>query len=85
MCKQQPFCDVIPLEVVLPPTLKPADEFPVSVKLGVGRPSESRVFRPAATSTPEPTDVNDLTNLFVLLGRLPIGEELARRSATSAN
>ena len=32
-CKQATYCDVIPLEVVLPPTLKPSDEFFVTVTL----------------------------------------------------
>ena len=32
-CKQATYCDLIPLEVVLPPTLRPSDEFFVTVGL----------------------------------------------------
>src|SRR5207244_7004579 len=32
-CRQATYCDVIPLEVVLPPTLRPSDEFFVAVTL----------------------------------------------------
>src|SRR5581483_8112808 len=32
-CKQATYCDVIPLEIAVPPTLRPADEFFVSVAL----------------------------------------------------
>ena len=32
-CRQATYCDVIPLEIVLPPTLRPSDEFFVSVAL----------------------------------------------------
>ena len=78
MCKQQPFCDVIPLEVVLPPTLKPADEFFVSIALdwkteridGVSAGGHDYV---------SPTDVNDM-DLYVWDD--PVGEEPAQQSAT---
>ncbi len=79
MCKQQPFCDVIPLEVVLPPTLKPADEFFVSVTL------EWKTGRIEGVSAGgheyvKPTDVNDL-DLYVWDD--PIGEEPANQAATA--
>jgi len=80
-CKQQPYCDVIPLEVALPPTLQKADEFFVSVKLewktqridGVSAGGNEYV---------KPTDVNDL-DLYVWND--PVGEEPVQQSATSTN
>ena len=33
-CKQATYCDGIPLEIVLPPTITPRDEFFVTVSLG---------------------------------------------------
>jgi hypothetical protein len=53
-CRQVTYCDVIPLEVVLPPTLKPADEFFVSVTLSW---ETSQV---PATDYSKAQDVNDL-------------------------
>ena len=78
-CKQQPFCDVIPLEVVLPPTLKKGDEFFVRVTL------EWKTERVQGVSAGgheyvKPTDVNDL-DLYVWDD--PIGEEPANQSATA--
>jgi hypothetical protein len=78
-CKQQPFCDVIPLEVVLPPTLKRRDEFFVRVTLewktdridGVSAGGHEYV---------KPTDVNDL-DLYVWDD--PIGEQPANQAATA--
>lgn len=58
-CKQATWCDVIPLEVVLPPTLKPADEFFVTVTLSW---ETSQV--PGVDPYTKPTDVNDL-DLYV--------------------
>lgn len=82
-CKQQSFCDVIPLEVVLPPTLKPADEFFVSVALewktqridGISAGGHDYV---------NPTDVNDM-DLYVWDD--PVGEEglPVQQSATATN
>lgn len=53
-CRQVTYCDVIPLEVVLPPTLKPADEFFVAVTLSW---ETSQV---PATEYSKAQDVNDL-------------------------
>jgi hypothetical protein len=80
-CRQQPFCDVIPLEVVLPPTLKPADEFFVSVAV------EWKTERIDGISAGDheyvkPTDVNDLD---VYVWDDPVGPEPAQQSATAKN
>ena len=82
-CKQQSFCDVIPLEVVLPPTLTPADEFFVSVALewkteridGISAGGHDYVSA---------TDVNDM-DLYVWDD--PVGEEglPVQQSATATN
>lgn len=81
-CKQQTFCDVIPLEVVLPPTLKPSDEFFVSVSL------EWKTERIDGVSAGghdylKPTDVNDM-DLYVWDD--PVGEEglPVQQSSTAA-
>lgn len=82
-CKQQSFCDVIPLEIVLPPTLTPADEFFVTVAL------EWKTERIDGISAGghdyiNPTDVNDM-DLYVWDD--PIGEEVqpVQQSATATN
>jgi hypothetical protein len=78
-CRQQAFCDVIPLEVVLPPTLKKADEFFVSIKLEW---TTQRIDGVSAGGNEyaKPTDVNDM-DLYVWDD--PVGEEPVVRSATS--
>jgi hypothetical protein len=59
MCRQQAYCDVIPLEVVLPPTLKPGDEFFVTVTL-----SWQTSQLPGVDPYSKPINVNDL-DLYV--------------------
>ena len=80
MCRQQPFCDVIPLEVALPPTLKPSDEFFVKVTLE-WKTDRIEGISAGGNEYVKPTDVNDL-DLYVW--DEPIGEEPARQSATAA-
>ncbi len=80
-CKQQPYCDVIPLEVVLPPTLKGADEFFVSVTLD-WRTERIDGISAGGNEYVKPTDVNDM-DLYVWDN--PIGEEPIVHSATSRN
>jgi hypothetical protein len=57
-CRQATYCDTIPLEVVLPPTLKPSDEFFVSVAL------EWKTQSLPATAYTKPQQLNDL-DLYV--------------------
>jgi hypothetical protein len=57
-CRQATYCDTIPLEVVLPPTLKPSDEFFVSVAL------EWKTQALPATAYTKPQQLNDL-DLYV--------------------
>jgi hypothetical protein len=57
-CKQATYCDVIPLEVVLPPTLKPSDEFFVTVSV------QWETQQVPKTDYTKPQDVNDL-DLYV--------------------
>ena len=78
-CKQQAFCDVIPLEVVLPPTLKKADEFFVSIKLEWKTDKIDGVSA-GGNEYVKPTDVNDM-DLYVWDN--PAGEEPVVHSATS--
>jgi len=80
-CRQATYCDVIPLEVVLPPTLRKSDEFFVSVKL------EWKTQRVDGVSSGgheyvKPIDVNDMD---VYVWDDPVGAEPAQASATAAN
>jgi hypothetical protein len=72
-CRQATYCDVIPLEVVLPPTLKPSDEFFVSVAL------EWQTQTLPATPKTKPREINDL-DLFVWND--PQTEEPVQQSST---
>jgi hypothetical protein len=74
-CKQATYCDVIPLDVVLPPTLKPADEFFVSVTL------EWQTSSLPATAYTKPQEINDL-DLYVWND--PAADEPVQHSATDA-
>lgn len=58
-CRQATYCDVIPLEVVLPPTLSKSDEFFVTVQLE-WQTSQT----PGVDPYTKPQDVNDL-DLYV--------------------
>jgi hypothetical protein len=80
-CKQQPFCDVIPLEVALPPTLKKSDEFFVSVKVE-WKTQRIEGVSAGGNEYVKPTDVNDLD---VYVWDDPVGEEPAQQSATAKN
>jgi hypothetical protein len=82
-CRQQSFCDVIPLEIVLPPTLTPADEFFVTVAL------EWKTERIDGISAGGhdyigPTELNDM-DLYVWDD--PVGEEglPVQQSSTATN
>jgi hypothetical protein len=80
-CRQATYCDVIPLEVVLPPTLKPSDEFFVSVALEWKTDKLPGIKVGEAEYTKE-QDVNDL-DLYVWAE--PPGEEPVQASSTAAN
>lgn len=82
-CRQATFCDLIPLEIVLPPTLRPADEFFVSVALEWKTDKLPGVKVGEAEYAKE-QNVNDL-DLYVWTD--PIGEdqEPVQASSTAAN
>jgi hypothetical protein len=80
-CKQQPYCDVIPLEVVLPPTLEKADEFFVAVTLE-WKTERIDGISAGGNEYLEPRDVNDM-DLYVWDD--PMGEEPIVQSASSRN
>jgi hypothetical protein len=71
-CKQATYCDVIPLEVMVPPTLAPADEFFVAVELSWA--TENIPSTPATNTMA----VNDM-DLYVWDN--PQGEEVVAESA----
>jgi len=73
-CRQATYCDVIPLEIVLPPTLRPADEFFVSVEL------DWKTTTLSGTDYTRPTEINDL-DLYVWTD--PAGTEPVQDSATA--
>jgi hypothetical protein len=79
-CKQATYCDVIPLEVVLPPTLRPSEEFFVAVSLEWKTERVPGVSAGGADYT-KPQDVNDL-DLYVWND--PETEEPVQQSATAA-
>lgn len=79
-CRQATYCDVIPLEVVLPPTLKKSDEFFVTVSLE-WKTDRLPGISAGGNDYTEPTDINDL-DLYVWND--PVGEEPAQQSATAA-
>jgi hypothetical protein len=62
-CKQAAYCDVIPLEIVLPPTLKKSDEFFVTVSLD-WKTDKLPGVKVGEAEYAKPTDVNDL-DLYV--------------------
>jgi hypothetical protein len=80
-CRQATYCDVIPLEVVLPPTLKPSDEFFVSVALEWQTQSLPGISAGGADYT-KPTDVNDL-DLYVWAD--PEGDEPVQQASTASH
>jgi hypothetical protein len=80
-CRQVTYCDVIPLEVVLPPTLKPSDEFFVSVALEWTTQSVPGVSA-GGNEYAKPQDVNDL-DLYVWND--PETEEPVQQSGTAVN
>jgi hypothetical protein len=78
-CRQAAYCDVVPLEVVLPPTLKPSDEFFVSVSLEWKTQTLPGLSAGGADYT-KPQDVNDM-DLYVWAD--PAGDEPVQQSATA--
>ena len=62
-CKQATYCDVVPLEVVLPATLRPSDEFFVTVSLDWKTQTQPGLSAGGKDLT-RPTDFNDL-DLYV--------------------
>ena len=78
-CKQQPYCDVIPLEVVLPSTLKPADEFFVSVTLE-WKTDQIQGVSAGGHDYVSPTQLNDM-DLFVWND--PVEKQPLQQSATA--
>ena len=77
-CKQATYCDVIPLEVVLPPTLKPSDEFFVTVTLDWKTSTLPGVSAGGHDYT-RAQEVNDL-DLYVWTD--PAGDEPVQQSST---
>jgi hypothetical protein len=76
-CKQATYCDVVPLEVVLPPTLKPSDEFFVTVSL------EWKTQQLPATDYTKAQDINDL-DLYVWNDPIAEDQMPAQASGTAA-
>jgi hypothetical protein len=79
-CKQAAYCDVVPLEIVLPPTLRPADEFFVTVTLDWKTQTLPAVSAGGHDYT-KPQEVNDL-DLYVWND--PPADAPVQESATSS-
>lgn len=72
-CRQAAYCDVVPLEIVLPPGLRPAEEFFVSVQL------DWKTSTLPGTDYTRPSEVNDM-DLYVWTD--PAGDEPVQQSST---
>ena len=81
-CRQAAYCDVIPLEVVLPPTLKASDEFFVSVTLE-WKTERIDGISAGGNEYVKPTDVNDL-DLYVWNDPINEAQTPVQQSSTSA-
>ena len=78
-CKEAAYCDVVPLEIVVPPTLRPADEFFVTVSLD-WKTDRVEGVTAGGNRYLEPQDVNDL-DLYVWAATDPPPEEPVDYSA----
>ena len=81
-CRQATYCDVIPLEIVLPPTLKASDEFFVTVSLD-WKTDRVEGVSAGGNEYVKAQDVNDL-DLYVWDDPVPEAQEPAQLSATAA-
>jgi hypothetical protein len=77
-CRQATYCDVVPLEVVVPPTVKPSDEFFVTVTLEWKTSTVPPVSAGGHDYT-KATEVNDL-DLYVWAD--PAGDTPVQQSST---
>jgi hypothetical protein len=80
-CRQATYCDVIPLEVVLPPTLRPSDEFFVSVTLE-WKTQKLPGVAAGGVNYVDPKDVNDM-DLYVW--NEPAADAPVQQSATETS
>jgi hypothetical protein len=74
-CKQATYCDVIPLEIVLPATLKPSDEFFVSVDL---------TWQTESLPATDYTKAQQINDLDLYVWNDPMADEPAGQSSTAA-
>jgi hypothetical protein len=79
-CRQATYCDVIPLEIVLSPTLQPRDEFFVTVYLD-WKTEQLPGIKIGEAEYRKPEDINDL-DLYVWND--PPAEEPVQRGSTAA-
>jgi hypothetical protein len=80
-CRQAAYCDVVPLEVVLPPTLRPSDEFFVSVTLE-WKTDRIDGISAGGNEYVKPTDINDL-DLYVWNDPVNEAQTPVQQSSTS--
>ena len=77
-CKQATYCDLIPLEVVLPPTLKPSDEFFVTVTLDW----KTSTVPPVSAGGHDYTKAQEVNDLDLYVWTDPAGDDPVQQSAT---
>ena len=77
-CRQATYCDVIPLEVVLPPTLRPSDEFFVSVTLDW----KTSTLPPVSAGGHDYTTAREINDLDLYVWTDPAGAEPVQAAAT---
>jgi len=80
-CKQATYCDVIPLEVVLPPTLKPSDEFFVTVTLDW----KTSTIPPVSAGGHDYTQAREVNDLDLYVWTDPAGADPVQLSATDTS
>src|SRR5581483_1799828 len=80
-CKQATYCDVIPLEVVLPPTLRPSDEFFVTVTLDW----KTSTLPPVSAGGHDYSKAQEVNDLDLYVWTDPAGTDPVQLSATDTN
>ena len=80
-CKQATYCDVIPLEVVLPPALRPSDEFFVTVTLDW----TTSTLPPVSAGGHDYTKAQEINDLDLYVWSDPAGADPVQLSATDTN
>jgi len=80
-CQQATYCDLIPLEIVVPPTLRPSDEFFVTVTLDW----KTSVLPPVSAGGHDYTKAQEVNDLDMYVWTNPTGETPVQQSSTDTS